>query len=95
MCKSGEGGVMHSFSVAVLLRKMIELFFLIIQEKGLEWLQNTMNLCIKKILSFLNKTGSFFKDTENMVHMFGKEQVVEEIIMIFSRNYTLLGVERV
>ena len=36
-------GAMHSFSIAVLVRKMIELFFKLIEFKSLEWLQNLMN----------------------------------------------------
>jgi len=88
-------GVMHTFSVAVLVRKMIEMFFFFIEYKSFEWLKKMMNCCIKRIIKILTKFGSFFKDTKNMVHMFGEEQMLEETIMTFSKNFTLLGIKRV
>jgi len=85
-------GTMHSFSIAVLIRKMIELFFFFIEAKSFTWLINTMNSSMKKILRIFYKTGRLLKNTENIVHMFGEEQVEEHISLIFSNNYTLLGV---
>jgi|GEM_PF-581988 len=86
-------GAMHTFSVAALVRKMIELFFILVEAKGFNWLINTMKCGIKKIINLLYKTRKLLKNTENMVHMFGKEQMEEHIAMIFSKNFTLLGVE--
>jgi len=39
---------MHSFSIAMLVRKMIELFFYFIETKSLEWLQNLMSCTMEK-----------------------------------------------
>jgi len=86
-------GIMHAFSVATLVRKMIELFFILVEAKGLDWVINAMRCGIKKIINILNKTKRLLKNTENMVHMYGKELMEEHIVMIFSKNYTLLGVE--
>jgi len=86
-------GSMHSFSVATLVRKMIELFFILIKAKGLNWLMSTMKYSIKKIINILNKTKGLLKNTENMVHMYGEELLEEHIALIFSKNYTLIGVE--
>jgi len=83
---------MHSFSIAVVIRKMIELFFYFIEVKSLEWLQNLMSCCKNKIIRLFARTRRFMKDTENIVHMYGEELMDETISMIFSRNYTLLGV---
>ena len=35
-------GIMHTFSVATLVRKMIELFFILVEAKGLDWVINAM-----------------------------------------------------
>jgi len=86
-------GVMQTFSIATLVRKMIELFFILIESKGLNWVINVMKCGIKKIINILSKTNCLFKNTENMVHMYGKEQVEEYISFIFSKNYALLGVK--
>jgi len=86
-------GVMHTFSVAVLVRKMIELFFILVDAKGLNWLMNAMRSSIKKIINILTKNIRLLKNTEYMVHMYGKDQIEECISMIFSKNYTLLGVK--
>jgi len=87
-------GSMHTFSIATLIRKMIKLFFVLIEAKGLEWLTRSMKCSIKKIINILSKNRRLLKDPENMVHMFGKEQIDEYISFIFSKNYTLLGVEK-
>jgi len=93
---------MHSFSVAVLVRKLIELFFILLKVKGLDWIVKSMKNSIKKIINILCKTGKLFKNTENIApHYFyyvkvvwGGEDLMEEYIsFIFSKNYTLLGVE--
>ena len=47
----------------------------------------------KKIINLLCKTKRLLKNTENMVHMYGEMLMEEHITMIFSKNYTLLGVE--
>jgi len=86
-------GVMHSFSIAVIVRKMIEWFFKLIELKSYKWLIENMKRCMKRIINALSKTGRILKNTENMVHMFGVEQLEENISLIFSRNFTLLGVE--
>jgi len=87
-------GAMHTFSVSVLIRKMIELFFIIVDAKGLDWLINAMKYGIKKIINILNKNRRFFKNTENVVHMYGEDLMEVHIAMIFSKNYTLIGVEK-
>jgi len=84
---------MHTFSVAVLIRKMIELFFILVEAKSLKWLIEVMKSGIKKIINILTKNKRLLKNTENMIHMFGEELMEECITMIFSKNYTLLGVE--
>jgi len=84
---------MHTFSIAALVRKMIELFFILIKAKGLDWVINTMKSGIKKIINILNKNRSLFKNQKNMIHMYGEEMIEEHIVMIFSKNYTLLGVK--
>lgn len=86
-------GVMQTFSIAVLLRKIIELFFILLEAKGLKWIMNAMKSGIKKIINILYKNRRFMKNTENMIHMFGEEQMYEHICLLFSKNYTLLGVE--
>ena len=86
-------GVMHSFSIAVMVRKMIEWFFKLIELKSYKWLVENMKRCMKRIINVLSKTGRILKDTENMIHMFGEEQMEEQISIIFSKNYTVLGVE--
>jgi len=58
---------MHTFSVAVLIRKMIELFFILLEAKGLNWIIRTMKSGIKKIISILFKNRRLMKITENMV----------------------------
>jgi len=35
-------GAMYTFSIATLVRKMIKLFFVLIEAKGLEWVINAM-----------------------------------------------------
>ena len=60
-------GVMHSFSVAVLVRKMIECFFKLIKVKSYKWLSENMKRCIKRIINALYKTGRILKDIKNMV----------------------------
>jgi len=86
-------GVMHTFSVAVLVRKMIELFFILLEAKGLNWIINTMKLGIKKIINYFTKNGRFLKNTDKMIHMFDKDDINEYISFVFSKNYTLLGIE--
>jgi len=86
-------GVMHTFSIASLLRKLIEIFFILIEIKSIDWLISSMKCGIKKILNVLYKRKYLYKNTENMVHMFEKEQMEEYISFIFSKNYTLLGAE--
>jgi len=86
-------GAMHTFSVAVIVRKMVEWFFKLIELKSYKWLVENMKRCLKRIINVLSKTGRILKDTENIVHMYGEEQMEEHIIFIFSKNYTLLGVE--
>ena len=85
-------GTMHTFSVAVLIRKMVELFFFFIEAKSLKWLRYLMSCCKNKMVSILTKMRRFMKNTEKMLHMYGEEQLIEEINLIFSKNYTLLGV---
>jgi hypothetical protein len=86
-------GVMHTFSIAVLVRKMIELFFIIIEVKSFEWLQDRMKNGIKKIIKILSNIGGFQKNTGNMIHMYGEEVMEGHIVMLFSKNYTLLKVD--
>jgi len=86
-------GVMQTFSVAVLIRKMVELFFVLLEAKGLKWIKNAMKRGIKKIINILYKNKRLLKNPEKMIHMFGKEQMDEYISFIFSKNLTLLGVE--
>jgi len=86
-------GVMQTFSIAVLVRKIIELFFILLEAKGLKWIMNTMKCGIKTIINILCKNRRLMKNAENMIHMFGEEQMFEHICLIFSKNYTLLGVE--
>jgi len=86
-------GTMHTFSIAVLIRKMIEFFFILIEAKGLDWVINAMKCGIKKIINILCKNRRLIKDTNKMIHMYGKEEMDEYISYIFSKNYTLLGVE--
>ena len=86
-------GVMHTFSIAVMIRKMIDLFFYFIERKSLEWLKNLMSCCKNKIVRILTKMRRFMKNTEKMEHMYGEELMEEQISMIFSKNYTLLGVD--
>ena len=68
----------------ILIRKMIELFFYFLEAKSLEWLQNMMSSLTKKMKRILTRTSRLMKDTENMVHMFGEEQMVEQISYMFS-----------
>ena len=60
-------GVMQTFSVAVMVRKIIELFFYFIEAKSLEWLKKFMNCWKNKIYRTLSKTRRFMKNTEKMV----------------------------
>jgi len=86
-------GTMHTFSIAVLIRKMVELFFTLIEAKGLDWLMDAMQSGIKKIINILCKNRRLLKNQTNLLHMYDKEQIEEHISLIFSKNYTLLGVE--
>ena len=60
-------GAMHSFSIAVMVRKMIEWFFKLIELKSYKWLVENMKRCMKRIINVLSKTRRILKDTENMV----------------------------
>jgi len=86
-------GTMHTYSIAVLLRKMIDIFFILLDAKDLDWIMNAMRNGIKKIINILNKNKKLFKNQKNILHMFEKDQIEEQISLIFSKNYALLGVE--
>jgi len=85
----------HFLDNLIIIRKLIELFFILIEVKGLDWIVKSMKNSIKKIINILCKTGKLFKNTENIVHMYGKDQIEEYISLIFSKNYVLLGVNLV
>jgi len=87
-------GVMHTFSVAVLVRKMIELFFILVEAKGLDWVIKSMKSGIKKIINILVKTRCLYKNTENMVHMYGEMLMEEHITMIFSKNASFTNIKQ-
>jgi len=86
-------GTMHTFSIAALVRKMVELFFILVESKGLEWVINKMKYSIKKMISIICKSRRLYKNPKKMVHMYGKDLIKEHISLTFSENYTLLGIE--
>ena len=52
--------------------------------KSYEWLIKNMKRCIKRVINALSKTGRILKNTENIIHMFGEDQMEEQLSLIFS-----------
>lgn len=81
-------GIMFTFSIAVLVRRMISVFFEYLDFYGLSRLDKFLSKCKRVILKNIHLKQKWDK---KKVHMYTGVMEKEYICMKFSSNYNLLG----